>query len=264
MKLKLAAAAVVLSSTVSAQDYQWFSDLTLIQNDTAGISTDAFSLFGQYYFDNKTALGPYSEFEYINKTSNVFAHYLNVESGDFYESTIGGEAFLGNVLLGASFSDSKGDDSSNSLSFGYLFNDDFLVRVDRHDGDNMDAYYIISADYNHQLNDTDYVGFSVAIDDETDYLSLSSKYFTHLGNDRYLTLQASYEDFDFDDAWALGASYYFSKATSVSAMFGSEDTVDLGVQHFFNPNVALHFNYTESEFETIDSETVYVGVTAQF
>jgi hypothetical protein len=264
VKLKLATAAVILSSTVSAQDYQLFSNLAWTHTNIDGATANSILLGGQYFFDKKTALGPYSEFEYINKTSNVFANYLNVETGESYGLNLGGEAFVNNVLLGATLSESKGDNSANTLSFGYLFSDDFLVRVDRYDGDNMDASYMISAAYNHQLNDTDYVGFTFGTDDEVEVISLSSRYFTHLGEDRYFVLEAGYQDNDFDNSWDLAAKYYFSKATGVFANFDSEDSVGIGLEHFFNSNIAGQVAFLQSEVGTEDADTIYLGVKGQF
>jgi hypothetical protein len=264
VKLKLATVAVILSSTVSAQDYQTFGELTYAQSDIAGVSTDALSISAQYFFDNKTALGPYSEFEYINKVSNVFASYINVESGDFYSTNMGGEAFVNNVLFGASLDYSKGHDTANSVSFGYLFNDNLLVRVDRNAGDNMDAYYMVSAAYNHQLNDTDYIGVTFETDDEAETLSLSSRYFTHLGDDRYFAFNVAYQDFDVDNAWEVGANYYFNKATGISASFDSEDSMAIGLEHFFNPNIAVKVGYAQSEVGTEDADSFFLTVKGQF
>ncbi|WP_223670744.1 putative porin [Kangiella shandongensis] len=266
MKLKLITAAVLLSSTVSvsAEEYQWFSDLELSNTDVNGQSIDSVSLSGTYFFDKKQALGPYNEFEYINKVSNVSAGYTNVETGEYYLANVEGELFVNNVLLGLGFSDDKFDNNPTQFSLGYLFNDDFLVRVDATDPEEGDTVYEISAAYNHQINDTDYLGFTLSTDDDTDVVSLSSKYFTHLGGENYFTADFTYIDTDLDNFWKLGGSYYFSKATSVFASVADNDLYEIGAKHFFNENVALYGSFTSQDEDGIDAETYTVGLSAQF
>lgn len=265
MKIKLITAAVLLSSAVSAQaeEYTILSDVNWSKVEIGGSTYHAAGLSGTYFFDNKEALGPYNEFEYINKVSNVNANYLNVESGDYYSYGVAGELFTGNFLVGAGYSDNKADVDATSFSLGYLFNDDFLVRVDAVDTDGADTVYNISAAYNHQINDTDYIGFTLATDDNTDYVTLSSKYFTHLGDDRYLTANVSFTDFDGDNTWSVGSSYYFTKATSVFATLAEDDLYEIGAQHFFNENIAVYAEFA-SQDDIIETETYTIGLKAQF
>lgn len=265
MKLKLITTAVLFSSaiSVSAEEYQVISDITWSNVDVAGSSYDVLGLEGTYYFDKKESLGPYNEFEYINKVSNINANYVNVETGDYYSVGLAGELFVDNFLVGAGYSDDKFDNDATLFTLGYLFSDDFLVRVDAVDTDGADTVYNISAAYNHQINDTDYIGFTLATDDDTDYVTLSSKYFTHLGGDRYLTANVSFTDFDGDNTWSVGSSYYFTKATSVFATLAEDDFYEIGAQHFFNTNVALYASYA-SQDDIIESDTYTIGLRAQF
>lgn len=265
MKLKLITTAVLFSSaiSVSAEEYQVISDITWSNVDTAGSSYDVLGLDGTYYFDKKESLGPYNEFEYINKVSNVGAAYTNWETGEYYTAEVSGELFVENFLIGAGYAEDKFDNDATLFSLGYLFSDDLLVRVDAMDTDGADTVYNISAAYNHQINETDYLGFTLATDDNTDYVTLSSKYFTHLGDDKYFTANVSFTDTDFGSTWALGSSYYFSKATSVSATLGDDDLYEVGAQHFFNENVALYASFA-SQDELVETETYTIGLRAQF
>lgn len=264
MKLKLVTTAVLLSSaiSVSAEEYTILSDISWSNVDVAGSSYDVLGLEGTYYFDKKESLGPYNEFEYINKVSNINANYRNIDTGDYYSYGVAGELFTGNFLIGAGYSDNKADADATSFSLGYLFSDDFLVRVDAVDTDGADTVYNVSAAYNHQINATDYIGFTLATDDNTDYVTLSSKYFTHLGDDRYLTANVSFTDFDGDNTWSVGSSYYFTKATSVFATLAEDDLYEIGAQHFFNTNVALFASYTSADDADTDAYTI--GLKAQF
>ncbi|MBD3652792.1 putative porin [Kangiella sp.] len=264
MKLKLVTTAVLLSSaiSVSAEEYTVLSDISWSNVDEAGSSYDVLGLEGTYYFDKKESLGPYNEFEYINKVSNINANYRNIDTGDDYYYGVAGELFTGNFLIGAGYSDNKADADATSFSLGYLFSDDFLVRVDAVDTDGADTVYNVSAAYNHQINATDYIGFTLVTDDEADNISLSSKYFTHLGDDRYLTASVKLADKDGDNTWAVGSSYYFTKATSVFASLAKDEVYEIGAQHFFNTNVALFASYTSADDADTDAYTI--GLKAQF
>ncbi len=272
MKLKLITTAVLFSSaiSVSAEEYQVLSDITWSNVDTEwsdfGLEDDSYDtveLSGTYYFDKKESLGPYNEFEYINKVSKIDAAYVNRDSGENHLTQVKGELFVENFLIGAGYAEDKFDNDTTLFSLGYLFNDDLLVRVDAIDSDFSDTYYYISAAYNHQINETDYLGFTLATDDNTDYVTLSSKYFTHLGDDQYFTANVSFTDTDFGSTWALGSSYYFSKATSVSATLGDDDLYEVGAQHFFNENVALYASFA-SQDDLVETETYTIGLRAQF
>jgi len=266
VKLKLITAAVLLSSavSVSAEEYQWFSNLELSQTDVNGQSVDAIALSGRYFFDKKQALGPYNEFEYINKVSNISAGYTNVETGDYYLANVEGELFVNNVLLGVGFSDDKFGNNPTQFSLGYLFSDDLLVCVDATDPEDGDTIYEISAAYNHQINATDYLGFTLATDDNTDVVTLSSKYFAHLNGDNYFSANFTYIDTDFDNTWSVGSSYYFSKATSVFATLAEDNFYEVGARHFFDENIALYGSFASQDESGIDTETYTIGLSAQF
>lgn len=266
VKLKLITAAVVLSTSmsVSANEYQWFSELSYSNIDAGGGSVDALTLEGQYFFDNKKALGPYNEFEYINKVSNIDASYSNIGLGDYYVTQASGEFFANNFLFGLGLSDDKFGNNPTDFTLGYLFSDDFLVRVDAVNPEDGDTVYNISAAYNHQINATDYLGFTLATDDNTDVVTLSSKYFAHLNGDNYFSASFSYVDTDFDNTWSLGSSYYFNKATSVFATLAEDNLYEIGARHFFNENVALYGSFGSQDESGIDTETYTVGLSAQF
>lgn len=266
VKFKLLTAAAILSTSmsVSSNEYQWFSELAYSNIDAGGGSVDALLLEGQYFFDNKKALGPYNEFEYINKVSNIDASYSNIGLGDYYVTQASGEFFVNNFLLGLGLSDDKFGNNPKDFTLGYLFSDNFLVRVDAVDPEEGDTVYNISAAYNHQINATDYIGFTLATDDDTDIVSLSSKYFTHLGDDNYLAAEFSIVDTDVDNYWSLGASYYFSKATSVFASLDDNDLYEIGARHFFDENISLYGAYSSQDDSGFDIDIYTIGLTAQF
>lgn len=257
MKKKILTALVAagcVTNLAFAQDYQLFSYAGYTQVDQQGDNWDSWTLGADYYFDKKRSLGPLGEFEYINKTSHAFGHYSNFDGGDGF--MVGGEAFIDQFVIGASFSqfDLDGTDEfdSKNLSLGYLINDNFLVKIDAFDPEEGDTSYMVSASYNHQISQTDYLGFTLGTDDETDYTSLSSRYFTSLGGGQYLTVYGVIEDDHDDNSWQIGADYHLTKMTSFGASIGDDSTYGLQARHFFTPNISLAFDYQSASDDDVD------------
>ncbi|WP_105190835.1 putative porin [Pseudoalteromonas sp. T1lg48] len=261
--LSIALASALFSSFAFAQSYQSISTLEYADYDS---NFDELLLNSKYYFDSKEVLGPLDQFEYINKATNVYGTVIDNDVFGSYSA--GGEYFFDSFMIGASYGyfdyDNGGDSDSNSLSVGYLVNDDLLFKVDRVDYEHLDAIYFFSGQYNHALNATDYIGFTAKFDDEFDYREVSAKYFKDLQHGNYLTVHASFIDFEAGDSyWQLGSSYYFSKATSAFVQFDEEDNYGFGAKHFFTTNFAVEAGYFNN-WDDSDADTYYLKATAQF
>ncbi|MEO2266516.1 putative porin [Pseudoalteromonas pernae] len=262
-KLSIAIASILFSGAAAAQSYQSITDLEYVNFD----SDDYVSLQSKYYFAPKQVLGPLDQFEYINKTTNVYGGIADDEWATQYN--VGGEYFFNNFVVGASYVNAdydnvRGDHDGYTMSFGYLVNKDLLFKVDRIDYEGSDAVYFFSGQYNHQLNATDYIGFTARVDDEFDYREVSGKYFTDLQNGNYLTLEATVIDVeDGDFGWMLGSNYYFSKATSVFVNFSKDDDYGFGAEHFFTPNFSLTAGYANN-WDDSNEDQYYLKATAQF
>jgi predicted porin len=217
-----------------------------------------------YYFSPKSTLGPYDQFEYINKQSNVFGSYADDDFGDV--TAIGGEYFVEDFFVGASYqnADYNSNDESYRLSAGYFFNPDLLAKVrfvDQKDGDNV-TYFSLA--YNHMLNDTDYVGITVESDDDFDSRSVAAKYFVDLQQGNYLTVEGTFVSLDeADDQWNVETNYYFSKATSVFAAYDKEDNYSFGAQHFINKNIGLKVGYGNNADDS-DNDAYFANLRFQF
>ncbi|QFT56989.1 putative porin [Microbulbifer sp. THAF38] len=263
MRFKLAALPLMLlAATAGAEEYNSFtkSKYTNLENDA-----DRFTIGSQYFFSGKETLGPLKEFEYINKVSNIygdFSHY-NEGSEDSDIFTVGGEYFASNgIVLGAQLAD-WGEENIDTLSIGYLFTPNFLVSLEHEDNDS-DNELSVNARYNHQLNATDYIGFDFSVDEEFDTRSLSSKYFTHLGGEQYLTAELAYVSYDEgDDYWKLGTEYFFTQRTSVGFTLDENEEFKLGMNHFFNRNFAVEAAYISNTDSDDDYDTYQIGMTVQ-
>ncbi len=297
-------AAILLSNTVLAESYQSFSALNYSHNKSSFNRTnannenksDSISLYSQYFFDERQALGPLSEFDYINKASNLYASLSNSdsESSASYNDqnysaddnnqnvSIGGQWITHNVIVGASYSHHRYDVTTNDYSFdmsdnyysaslGYFLSDDLVIRADYFDGGGGDDYFSYSASYNWQLAGTDYIGFSYNVDEDFDIHQLSSRYFVSLTEDSYLVLGGNYifdnsDNWHADDTWSINSSYYFNTKTSVSVYYGKDDYYGVSANYFINSNYAVNLGYNSiaNDKNEADSDGYHLGFTAQF
>lgn len=260
-KLAIIISGLLLSSAAHAADsYQSISNLNYTDTD----NNDTISVDSTYYFSPKSTLGPYDQFEYINKQSNVFGGYADDDFGDV--TAIGGEYFVEDFVVGASYqnADYNSNNESYTLSAGYFFNPDLLAKVrfvDQKDGDNVTFF---SLAYNHMLNDTDYVGITVESDDDFDSRLVAAKYFVDLQQGNYLTVEGTFVSLDeADDQWNVETNYYFSKATSVFASYDKEDNYSFGAQHFINKNIGLKVGYGNNADDS-DNDAYFANMRFQF
>lgn len=253
---------LLLSSTSFAQDYQTFTRLSAYKTERSHSDVDGAWLSAQYFFKARTALGPLDQFEYINKISNVGGS-VNDRPGKDYFYNLGGQAFIGNVLVGAGYSNNRFDRERESLQVGYLFNDDFLVNVSASKVGSDDTTYHLSSRYNIQINETDYLGVSISTDDNFEYKSISSTYFSKVGDNKYLTARVDYGDYDSYKHWILYSSFYFTEKTSVNASYGKGKSYSLGVKHFFNNNFAIGAGYYSNTNDS-DYKSYSVNFSTQF
>ncbi|PWK53353.1 putative porin [Pleionea mediterranea] len=256
-----------------AEDYQFFVDSNYKKLEADEYYSELFSLNGRYYFSKKQSLGPLSEFEYINKTSYLDVSYLSNLSEDTSDYGLSGDWFYSNFIIGATVTEGDLSSGYSSVRLGYLFSDNFKVQLER--GGLDDDYDITSltASYNHQINDTDYLGVTLYAEEQFDYKKLSTKYFTKLENDDYIALTLSYSKDDLiqssKDYWSVGGEYFFSNYTSVSLGYDDHKSVSFGAEHYFNKNFGLRVNFQKRPIETFgedefDEEQLNISASLQF
>jgi hypothetical protein len=274
MKLKYVLPILTVAAAhVSAEEYQLFTNLHFshIQADVTLAADDLlfphhsrenlWQLNGQYYFDKKQTLGALDQFEYINKVSNVSMGYAHAAGENF--GAIGGEYFAANNLVLSAHFSGNADFHTTSVGVGYLISKDFIVRVLAEKPEEGDTSYLFSASYNLQLQGYDYIGFTTSVDDEFDYVTLSSKYFAGLENGRFIALGMSVADNNGSTAWNAGVDYYFSKMTSAGLSYGKDDNYSLNAKHYFNQSWALEAGFSSNADDS--SIKVYsLGLSGQF
>lgn len=280
MNLKVLLPLVLSSSVAFAEDYHSISDFDYTRSDFGTLvfagqrfttEQDLYTLSSTWYFDSKETLGPLNEFEYINKTSNIFGAWSQFDgSGSHaHQATIGGEYFAGNFLLGGSYTGLDGPDGFTG-TLGYLFSDAFLISAEALKTEGLDTHYLFNARYNHQLSGTNYIGFNFSTDDEFDVKTISSRYFTRLSGESYLAAEISYTLFpnNIEDLWTFEGDYYLNRRTSLGLGVAKDDTYSFDFTHFFTENVALKLSYAtrdlDAQFIEGDFKSYSLGLTVQF
>lgn len=249
------------ASPLLANDYQVFTGLQYQDASYNGHSTDYWRLDAAYFFDKRTALGPFDQFKYINNISHVGASFSHLNSNYW---SVGGEYFTGNNFAFSGSYNRSSNSYVTTASIGYLFTDDFIVRAHAQKPKSGSTTYMFSANYNWQLNDNDYIGFAANTDDEFDNYGFGARYFSSLGGEHYLTIGADYTRHEHgDDFWALSVGFYFSQQTSISALYDENDNYRVAAKHFLNRNWAISAGYGSN---TDDSEVDVwtLGITGQF
>ncbi|WP_199610480.1 putative porin [Flocculibacter collagenilyticus] len=259
--------AALSASAAQAEQYRSFSTASYHDSDY----NETFGLSSQYFFGDKKTLGPLDQFGYINDVSTVYGNYNHSSDDGFidYNSNtynVGGEYFTNQFILGLDVKHANTNGNTGELvtaTLGYEINDDWQVRLQYLDGENGFDEVLLSTNYNHQINQTDYIGFTLVVDDEFDNANLSTKYFSDLGQDKYLQLTASVDHSDdFSDSWAVGGKYYFNKMTGVSLNAAKDDHYSAGVSHFFTKNIGVSFEYTT--VGRVSDDMFGITATAQF
>jgi len=267
MKLLTLSALLLASTTAMAANYQTLGSINYLKLNNDVVHSDTYGASLRYFLNKKTSLGPLDEFEYINKTSNIYGGFGDGNNANAYQ--VGGELFVNKWLVGGSYNyldKDNGNDDAYSLKLGYLISDNLLVKAQAMHN-NGDTLYNFSAAYNVQLNNQDYIGFTYNTDDKFNAQTISSKYFAALGNNNFLTAGLSYtkNDNSGDDLMA-SVGYYFTPNTSVSASYNDNDDYTIGAKHYFNKNYALGVGYSSnaSANDIEDYDLYSVNFTAQF
>lgn len=281
---------LLASTSAFANEYQSITKLTHANFDEQLSTDNSTAISTIYYLKKKNTLGPLNEFDYINTTNNVFGSYTNHSDSNF---GFGGEMFHNQWQLGGSYSTTDSDfvdGSTASITLGYLVQPNLLVNIEhtRYDADYKSPYgnsesfsdndTSLGIQYTHALQGKDYLGVTVDVDSSFDRISASTKYFSHLGEERYLALGLFVSDYeDSKPIVGIEGTHYFNQRTSVSARVMRNTEVDvtssiLSAQHFINENWSVGLAYSSNEVESFDgmqtrvkdANAISFNVTAQF
>ncbi|WP_444926518.1 putative porin [Microbulbifer sp. TRSA002] len=233
---------LLMVSGAAAEGYRSITNFGYSNLDFDAVDGDEYFAETTYYFSAKSSLGPLGEFDFINRSSNLSAAYFHGDTGfrDSDDFALGGEYFSESGFVLGGILTSFGRDSFNTISLGYLFTPDLLMRLYNSDGSSS-----AKLSYNYQLSSSGYIGFDISTDVSFDWQILSSKYFSEIGDDKYISLELKYlNDDEWDDYWRVASNYYFTKNSSLSIDYDENSDYKIGFSHFLNRNIAIEASYS--------------------
>ena len=196
MKKLLAIATLsAVSSLASAESYQFLGGLGYSDTDLDGVDLSTISAAGQYYFSGQETVGPLDQFSYIDDTSSVRAGISNNEYIDAV--TLGGSYYFGRGAVGVDYTELSFGDFDNyqiRLHGDFFFMDNLKgsVGYTMNEEDAVDDIVDLSLQYDHSINETDYIGFTVQyIDTEEATVNLSTKYLNAFENGQFLNFSVT-------------------------------------------------------------------------
>lgn len=258
MKKTLLGAAIALlsSSVVYAQDYQFEVGGAYMTGDQSGIDVDGFGLNAQLHREKvDTSKGPLNEAAFLDKSSFVNATWVTVKpdisGADSVEATSIGGRFVTdkNIIIEAGYSAVE-DDSSIKIGVGtYISNTmDVVASYESYDSD-VDGGDVSSFSANlHGLH------------------TLQGE--TSLAFDGGLAFQ----DNDGESAYVMsaGADYYLNKALSIGAgasLLTADNydgsTIDFRANYFVTPIARIGVGYA-SQGQDADGDLMQLNASIRF
>lgn len=254
MKKTLLGAAIALlsSSVVHAQDYQFEVGAIYVNGDASGVDYDGFGLSAQLHLDVvNTAKGPLNEAAFSDKSS--FANVAWVTSkidASGAESTdavaIGGRfVTTQNIILEANYTDSE-DDSAFRVGAGTYVKQNMSVVASYHTFDEA----------------------------EQSTLSLDLHGVTQLKGETALAFDLGFAYLDVSDetghSISAGADYYIDKGLSIGAgmtqaSVGDVDvsSIDVRADYFITPVARLGVGYS-SQGQDADGDAIQLNAAMRF
>lgn len=237
MKKLLAIATLsAVSSLASAENYQFLGGLGYEDTDLDAVDLSKITAHGKYYFSGQETVGPLDQFSYIDDTTNIRANVESTDNAD--EFTIGGSYYFNRFAVGLDYTDFE--ESYNTRLHGdFFFMDNLKASLGYSMPEEGDDVVDLSLEYDHAINEQDYIGFTVKYTDTDEAtVKLSTKYLNAFDNGQFLVLEANIVDAD-DTAFDASAKWYLNKNTGFVFGANDDDLVYIGATHFFNTNFAL-------------------------
>lgn len=255
-KLIALAALTTLPALASAETYQFLGGLGVIDSD-ADNSEAVTLLDAQYYFKGQDTVGPLDQFSYIDDTSEIHAGIISADDADVV--ALGGSYYFDRFAIGADYVDYE-DSYVTRLNAGFFILDNFKATLGYTMPEEGDDIADFGLEYDHAINEGDYIGFSFGYTDfEESLIELSTKYLNSFDNGQYLVFEAAYADAE-DSTFEASAKWYINKNTGFEFGADDQDFMYIGATHFFNTNFAIDVMVGQDD-SGADAVTVY-GVEA--
>lgn len=236
--------------------HQWFNTATYNTLKNTINDNDSVALSSHYYFAPQQHSGVWDDFGYLDTDTNIKLDYLNADDADNFG--LFAEGFYNNWFASIELAD-LGETDDYSLGLGYVFAQSLKVSVRLAEFKAADTIYWFKAQYNHQLNDTDYLGFTIETDDDIDAWNASTRYFHRLSHERYVSVDLAYEDNGVDSVFSGMANYYFNRNVAIGA--GVTDShLQLEAKYFINSQYYFTAHFSDVE----EGEQYAAKFVAQF
>jgi hypothetical protein len=251
MKKFIVPSLLLFSVGAHATSYQSFSELSYLNTN----NDDGFAFNTHYFLEPRKMIGVLDEFGTIYTNSNFYGGINNLNSETDFN--IGGEYFLpNNVFVFGEFA-SQGNFDGYSAGAGYLLNDNFKFSGRYTDYDIGDGQVFGRVEYNHQINEIDYLAFSFDSEIDFDTWQLEGRYFMALSGSQHLGVDASLRETGFDVITRIYGTYYFNPALSVGVGVNDSE-IELGAKYYLDTNFAFSLDYLNI------NETFALAVHGQF
>lgn len=256
------AIAVLSSSAVYAQDYQFEVSGAYINGDQNGFNYDydGYGLNAQLHLDKvDTSKGPLNEAAFLDKSSFVDLSWSTIDpdvsGADSIDTVnVGGRFVTGqNIIIEANYTDFDDDSGMNSA---------IKVGVGTYINDTMD----VVASY--QSDDSD--------DDDSDSYTFSADLhgLQKLEGETSVAFDAglAYTDQDGESAYGIGAGadYYLNNALSIGAGVAfltaddyDESTIDIRANYFVTPIARVGVAYV-SQGQDADGDAMLIDASVRF
>ncbi|CAH9062463.1 hypothetical protein PSECIP111854_03017 [Pseudoalteromonas sp. CIP111854] len=230
----------ILTTSAQANDKQWFNSASYAHTEKT--SFNSLRVNSAYYFTPQHNTGVWDDFGYLDTDSKVSVSYTDNDNNNFFSAS--GEAFYNNFFVSAAVSDLSEEDN-HSIGFGYLYNDALKLSIQSRRSDNHSDKIWYQAQYNHQINDSDYLGVTVGIQDNPDDWMVSSRYFKKLAGGAYFSIDASHYNYVYSSSVTTVMANYYLNENLAFGLGLLDSRVQLEAKYFISDKYFYRIGYID-------------------
>lgn len=222
---------------------QWFNEFDYQKDKGSDIGVTSIS--SRYYFAPQSYAGVWDEFGYLDTDSKVEIAYTDDDLDDV--SSAGAEVFVTEKwFIDASAEDLAHLDTDYLLGTGYLYDEKLKLTLYHQEAER--SVTGLKAEYNHMLDDVDYLGVTLESQNGDELWILSSRYFRQMWDNQYFSLDIEHIQIKDkavgNDSTSVLVNYYFGTHFALGG--GSVDSdVVLQAKFFVSDDFYLVGQYTD-------------------
>ncbi|ESP94147.1 hypothetical protein N483_00045 [Pseudoalteromonas luteoviolacea NCIMB 1944] len=248
--------SIVTSYSYAQPEKTWFNQATYTKLEDA--DTHTLQVSTHYYFAPQAYFWVWDDFGYLDTDSNIRLTYNNDERNVF--SGVEGELFIANWFATASIEDLGDTSDNNTLGLGYLFYDSLKLSVRHQRQASGDDITWLQSQLNIDIDTNSYVGTTLVSDDEFENWQVEVRYFRHLGDQKYFTLDLTHENSNSKNHNNFIANYYFNQHFALG-LGSNESHLLVEGKYFVNHSFFVKARYQE---QSDDEQSLEMSMQAQF